>query len=117
MQFHEVTFDGAKPVDGYGPGFFRVDGTVLQSGILLTADKVQSWGGFDDLAPLIALAGQVDVLFVGTGANIAHAPKDLTNRLQDLGVGVEVMASDTACRTYNVILAEGRRIALAALPV
>ena len=117
MQFHEVNFDGAKPVDGYGPGFFRVGGTVIQGGILLTADKVQSWGGYDDLAPLIALAGKVDVLFVGTGADIAYAPKALTLKLQELGIGVEVMASDTACRTYNVILAEGRRIALAALPV
>ncbi|MBV6638320.1 MAG: Mth938-like domain-containing protein, partial [Mameliella sp.] len=50
-------------------------------------------------------------------AETAHLPKDLRNRLEEAGLGVEAMNSPSACRTYNVLLSEGRRVALAALPV
>ncbi|MDA5093878.1 Mth938-like domain-containing protein [Aliiroseovarius sp. KMU-50] len=116
MQFHEVTFEGATPVDGYGPGFFRIADQVTRGPILLTAEKLISWDG-EDAAPLEALAGEIDVLFFGTGADTAYAPKAVREALEAKGVGVEPMATPAACRTYNVLLAEGRRIALAALPV
>ncbi len=116
MEFHEVTFSGATPVDGYGPGFFRVDGDITNGPILLTAERLLPWDGKDP-APILALAGQIDVLFYGSGAETAHAPKALREALEEKGVGVEPMATPAACRTYNVLLAEGRRIALAALPV
>ncbi|MCK8464763.1 Mth938-like domain-containing protein [Aliiroseovarius sp. S1339] len=117
MEFHEVKYNNAQPVDGYGPGFFRVADEVIQGGVLVTADAAIKWGGPDELAPLLALAGKVDVLLYGTGADPAHLPADLQEALEEVGVAVEAMASAPACRTYNVLLAEGRRIALAALPV
>lgn len=117
MQFHEVTFDNAQPVDSYGPGFFRVAGDVIKGAVLVTEDSAISWGGPDDLAPILALAGKIDVLLYGTGADPAHPPAALREALEDVGIGVEPMASAPACRTYNVLIAEGRRIALAALPV
>lgn len=116
MQFHEVSFEGATPVDGYGPGFFRIADEAIPGPILLTAERLLSWDGTDS-APLIALAGKIDVLFFGTGADTAYAPKPLREALEAVGIGVEPMATPAACRTYNVLLAEGRRIALAALPV
>ena len=64
-----------------------------------------------------ALAGKIDVLFLGMGADIAHAPKAFRAELEAAGIGVEVMSSPAACRTYNVLLAEGRLIAAALLPV
>ncbi|MFC4215338.1 Mth938-like domain-containing protein [Pseudophaeobacter arcticus] len=117
MQLNEVTFTEARPVDGYGPGFFRVGGEVHDGALLITATGLSAWGGYDDDAGLLALAGQVDVLFIGTGAEIAHIPAELRNRLEGAGLGVEVMNSPAACRTYNVLLSEGRRVALAVLPV
>ena len=118
MKLVEVIFEaGAKPVDGYGPGFFRVAGQVFQGPVLVTAQAVRGWGGLADIAPLEALAGQIDVLFLGMGAEIAHAPGPLRQRLEGVGIGVEVMASPTAARSYNVLLSEGRRIAVALLPV
>ncbi len=54
---------------------------------------------------------------MGTGVEIAHIPKDLRRDLEAAGIGVEVMNSPAACRTYNVLVAEGRRVALAALVV
>ncbi len=116
MQFHPVQFEGATPVDGYGPGFFRIGGEVTQGPILLTAEVLISWDGADP-APLVALSDKIDVLFFGTGAEVAYAPKPLRDAFDAKGIGLEAMATPAACRTYNVLLAEGRRIALAALPV
>ena len=117
MQMTEISFAGATPIDGYGPGFFRVAGEVMQGAILVTVQSARGWGGFEDTQPLLDLAQEVDVIFIGTGAETAHPPAHLRDRLQEAGIGVETMASPAACRTYNVLLSEGRRVALAALPV
>ncbi|MGB7242383.1 MAG: Mth938-like domain-containing protein [Sulfitobacter sp.] len=117
MQLNEITYTDAKPDEGYGPGFFRIGGQVIQGAVLTGPTGTQSWGGYDDAATLLALAGQIDVLFVGTGAEVAHIPQDLRGQLEDANIGAEVMASPAACRTYNVLLSEGRRIALAMIPV
>lgn len=117
MQFHEVRYDSAQPVDSYGPGFFRVAGKVIDGPVLVTADTATAWGGLEDIATLTALKGQIDVLFLGMGAEIAYPPAPLREALEEAGIGIEMMASAQACRTYNVLIAEGRRIALAALPV
>ncbi|MCE8511151.1 Mth938-like domain-containing protein [Ruegeria pomeroyi] len=117
MRLTEVTYSGARPVDGYGPGFFRIGGEVHQGALLTGPDGPAPWIGYQDTAPLLALAGQVDVLFIGTGAEVAHIPQALRQSLEQAGLGVEAMTSPAACRTYNVLLGEGRRIALAALPV
>ncbi|MEM6564233.1 MAG: Mth938-like domain-containing protein [Pseudomonadota bacterium] len=117
MRLNEITYTDAKPVDGYGPGFFRIGGDVIEGAIVVSAHGVRTWGGYEDRDPLIALASAADVLFIGTGAEISHLPDDLLRDLERTGLGVEVMASPAACRTYNVLLSEGRRIALALLPV
>ena len=117
MRLNEVTYTNAVPVDGYGPGFFRVGDKPILAPICLSPMGTQVWGGLDDADMLIALAGQVDVLFIGTGAEIAHLPMPLRQSLESEGIGVEVMNSPAACRTYNVLLSEGRRVAVAALPV
>jgi uncharacterized protein len=57
------------------------------------------------------------VVFIGTGAEIAHIPNRLRAELEAAGLGVESMNSPAACRTYNVLLSEGRRVAAAVLPV
>ncbi|ASM71867.1 MULTISPECIES: Mth938-like domain-containing protein [Roseobacteraceae] len=117
MRLNEVTYNDAKPVEGYGPGFFRIGGEVFQGAVLTGPDGTQIWDGYDAPEALLALAGRIDVLFMGTGAEIAHIPTGLRTQLEEAGVGVEVMASPAAARTYNVLLSEGRRIALAMLPV
>lgn len=117
MRLNEITFTDAKPVEGYGPGFFRVGGEVVHGPMIIGPEGPHSWDGYSDADALLALAGTVDVVFVGTGAEIAHLPSDLRATLEEAGLGVEVMASPAACRTYNVLLSEGRRIALALIPV
>ena len=96
-----------------GMGFFRVAGEVHHGDMLIFPDRVLPWGGYDDLTALTAHAGSIDVLFVGTGAEIAHIPAKMRDALEAAGLGVEQMATPAACRTYNVLLSEGRRIGAA----
>lgn len=110
-------FGGQNAVDSYGPGFFRISGKVFHGAVIVQAERVTAWAGLDDADALQALAGQVDVLFLGTGAQMAHAPRALTALLEAAGVRVEAMTSPTAARTYNVTLSEGRRVACALIPV
>lgn len=117
MRLNEISYTDASPVEGYGPGFFRVGGQVVEGPVLTGPAGTGSWGGYDDLPPLLALADHIDVLFLGTGAEIAHPPAPFRTALEDAGIGIEVMASAAAARTYNVLLSEGRRIALAMIPV
>ncbi|SIS91347.1 Uncharacterized conserved protein, contains Mth938-like domain [Roseivivax lentus] len=117
MRLNEITFTDAQPVDGYGPGFFRIAGEAIEGPLCLSHRGTAAWGGLEDAERLLDLADDIDVLFVGTGPEIMHLPKDLHHRLEAAGIGVEVMASPSACRTYNVLLSEGRRVALAVLPV
>ncbi|KAF0674817.1 Mth938-like domain-containing protein [Profundibacterium mesophilum] len=118
MRLNEVNFENGLPVEGYGPGFFRVGGQLIHGDCLILPGGVQDWGGYDDAAPLLAARGKIDVLFMGTGAEIAHLPASLRAKLEEAGLGIEAMSSPAACRTYNVLLSEGRRVgaALRALP-
>ncbi|MEY4698036.1 MAG: hypothetical protein RIT14_2464 [Pseudomonadota bacterium] len=117
MRLTEISYGTAQPIAGYGPGFFRVGTHVLQGACLVTPWDAGPWGGLADRATPLAMAGRIDVLLLGMGAEIAHAPKDFVAELEAAGIGVEAMASPAACRTYNVLLGEGRRIAAALLPV
>ncbi len=117
MRLSEIDFGAARPVEGYGPDFFRIGGAAHPAPLLIVPGAVRDWGGYADADALLALAGQVDVILIGTGGEIAHIPVDLRNRLEDAGLGVEAMDSPAACRTYNVLLSEQRRVALAVLPV
>lgn len=117
MELNEIDYGKARPIDGYGPGFFRIDGKVIDGPVLVTADQVAPWAGYQDHGGALALVGQIDVLFVGTGAEMAYIPADFRAALDAAGIGVEPMATPAACRTYNVLLSEGRRVAAALLPV
>lgn len=117
MRLTEINYDTAPPIDSYGPGFFRISGEVVHGAVLLLPTERFTWGGFDDIDTILSRAKLVDVLFIGTGPEIAHIPAALRDALDEAEVGVELMATPTACRTYNVLLSEGRRIGAALIPV
>jgi uncharacterized protein len=117
MRLTEITYGAALAIEGYGPGFFRVGTHVLRGPSLVTPWDAGPWGGLEDMATPLALAGRIDVLLLGLGAEVAIVPRALREALEAAGIGVEPMNSPAACRTYNVLLGEGRRIAAALLPV
>ena len=117
MRLNEINYTNAEPVDGYGPGFFRVGGVVWKGPVITGPAGTSAWKGMEDIEPLLGLSGQIDVLFLGTGAEIVPIQSEPKTKLEEAGLGVEVMSSPSAARTYNVLLSEGRRVALALLPV
>ncbi len=117
MPLTEITYGTAQAIEGYGPGFFRVGGHVLRGALLVTPWEAGPWGGLSDAEAILALRDKIDVVLLGMGRDIAHAPPELRSALEEAGLGVEVMSSPAAARTYNVLLSEGRRIVAALLPV
>lgn len=117
MRLIEVSYGAAQAIEGYGPGFFRVGTHLLRGASLVTPWDAGGWGGLEDSAAPLALVGRIDVLLLGLGASIAPVPRCFRDALEAAGIGVEPMSSPAACRTYNVLLGEGRRIAAALLPV
>lgn len=107
-------------IDGYGPGSFKVAGGEVQGSMLIRAEHFGPWPVADattmddaGTAPLLALSSEVDILLVGTGPKLLHLAPPTRRALREAGLGVEVMTTPAACRTYNVLVAEGRRVAAA----
>ncbi len=94
--------------------------SVHRGPLALVPEGVVPWDGLPDLGPFLERAASFDVLLVGMGAEMAPPPAgfaEMRTRLEAAGAGTEIMATPSACRTYNVLLAEGRRVAAALMPV
>lgn len=114
---------GRQVIESYGPRGFRVSGLAYQGSILVFPDKVESWMAaimaevnFASLKPLLDHGG-VEILLLGCGKSIARLPEELRQALRRQGIVVDAMDTGAACRTYNVLLAEERRVAAALLAV
>lgn len=119
MRTYEVDYAGRLPIDGYAPGAFRVAGDVHRGPLALLPSGIVEWAGPPDFGALAERAASFDVLLVGTGVSLAPLDgwKEARAGLEAAGVGVELMSTPSACRTYNVLLAEGRRVAAALIPI
>lgn len=117
MRLNEISYGTSVPINGYGPGFFRIGANVVKGSVLLTPHELCAWGGFGDAQTILARAAMLDVVLLGTGEALSHIPDALRRQLEDADLGVELMATPTACRTYNVLLSEGRRIGAALLAI
>jgi uncharacterized protein len=118
VKFHLST-TGGNVVTGLGPGWVRIGTTEYRENLVVTPDAVATgWAaaGFDalaesDFAPLAE--GRPDVVLLGTGSSIRFPHPRLSRALVDAGIGLEVMDTAAACRTYNILAAEGRKVAAA----
>jgi len=80
----------------------------------------RQYGGGDrrpSLQPVFAEADALDLLVVGSGSTLWQMPETMRRRLRELRVGLDIMLTSTAVRTYNILLAERRRIAAALIAV
>lgn len=113
-----------KVIQGYGDGGFRISGDRHEGAVLLFPGRVLSWGVADlagllpeHLAPVAEELPKVEILLLGTGARMILPPAELRRHCRALGIALEAMDTGAACRTYNVLLAEERRLAAALFPV
>jgi uncharacterized protein len=117
---------GKQVIDAYGDGGFRVSGTRVEGSVIVYPDQRSAWPPVTlaevTLASLSEVAaagkaGRVELLLLGTGVRMAQIDRGLRQELRAAGVVVEVMDTGAACRTYNVLLAEGRKVAAALIAV
>jgi uncharacterized protein len=73
--------------------------------------------GAEGLARIISAKDDLDVVLFGMGADIAALPSEVKTSLEEAGLGYEIMSTPSACRTYNVLLTEDRRVGAVLTPV
>ena len=119
MKFERETTAGRNVFTAYGEGWVEVAGRRLAGSVVVAGDRVQEgWAaaGVDGLAAgeTAALVDwKPEILLLGTGAKFRFPDPSALAPLYRAGVGVEVMDTRAACRTYNILLAEGRRVVAA----
>jgi uncharacterized protein len=110
-------------VQAFTPRGFMVDGNEYR-GLVLTPERAGEWTApalaeltSEHLAPILALHPAPEFLILGTGARIAFPPLALTRSLEQHGIGLEVMDSRAAARTWGMLRGEERWIAAALMPL
>ena len=115
---------GHQVIQAYGGGGFRITGARHEGAVLVLPEKTLSWPlaapPAIDAESLVALrdteAG-VELLLIGTGARMARIEAELRRTVKSWGIVLDAMDTGAACRTYNVLMLEERRVAAALLPV
>lgn len=115
----------APSIDAYGEGGFRLDGERREGSLLIVGDQAQPWPvaslaelSVEALKPVFdAGRAEVEFLLLGLGPRNALPPRAIREALLAAGMGLEFMDTPSAARLYNVLTAEGRRVAAALIAV
>ena len=109
---------GRSVVQSYGAGRFRISGTVYEGSVILLVDAVHPWPEGDrgapsiaGLAPVLDADPAVEILLLGTGAAMRPPDPALRAALRERGIVVDAMDTGAACRTFNLLAGEDRRVA------
>jgi uncharacterized protein len=107
-------------IEGYGDGRFRISGQDHEGSVLVFPDRTLAWPvttmsalTLDSLAPVLAAEPAVEILLIGCGARLEQLPSSLRQALRDNGIACDSMDTGAGCRTYNILLADSRRVAAA----
>ena len=118
MKLHASTPSAANTITAYGDDYVMVNGARRDSSVVVTASEVKAWSATDfehlneqDFAALAELGA--DIVLFGTGERQRFPHPRLTAALGAKRIGLEVMDLKAACRTYNILVAEERKVALA----
>ena len=112
------------PINAYGGGGFRFGEMSHRGSLLILPSGIYGWPpeSSDELVPdvfsrVFSQAKEIDFLLLGTGARRLIPPPELAQAFLEAGVGLEIMDTGAACRTFNVLLDEARAVAAALLAV
>jgi uncharacterized protein len=124
----ERSQDGFVPgrhlIDAYGNGGFRFADMSHRGSILALPSGIHAWPvntvselTLESLAPIFREGDALELLLLGTGLDIAAIPERLRQRFRDHRIGLDVMQTGAAARTYNILLAENRKVGAALIAV
>ena len=120
MKLHASAPGGVHVVTAYGADYVSVNGVRYEDSIVVLPERVAPWQGRsfeqlgqDDFAFLATL--QAEIVLLGTGARQRFPHPRLSAPLAQARIGLEVMDLQAACRTYNILVAEERKVAAALL--
>ncbi len=119
MKLHLDRFEGLNAFTGYGDGYVSINGRDVATGVVVFPDRlIEPW----DVPEVTALtettldflaAMPLEIVLLGTGPTMQFVHPRFYRALSAARIGVEVMGTPAACRTYNILLAEGRKVAAA----
>ena len=119
MELTAVNPAGRQVIERYAASGFRISGAIYRGAVLVFPDRTVPWPNpaltMESLAPVLEHGG-VELLLLGLGRRMVPVAASLRSGLKAGGVVLEAMDTGAACRTYNVLLAEERRVAAALLP-
>ena len=112
------------PIDAYGSGGFRFAGMSHRGSLLSLPSGIWAWPvavpeelAGSNLAPVFAEAEAIELFVLGCGPDLWSLPEALRWRFRDYRIGLEVMATGAAVRTYNILIGENRRVAAGLIAV
>jgi uncharacterized protein len=115
---------GRPLINSYGGGGFRIGGVRYEGSVIVLRERVAAWPVADlgsvfveGLAAVVEAEPAVEVLLLGCGESAGPLPQALREALKREGIAVEAMDTGAACRTFNVLLHEDRRVAAALIAV
>ncbi|SEL23574.1 Uncharacterized conserved protein, contains Mth938-like domain [Nitrosovibrio tenuis] len=121
LKLHLSAYSGQNMFTGYGTGYVMVNQVRYENNLIVLPDRIiEDWDveSFERLAPEhfdFLLSLQPEMVLFGTGATLRFPHPKLTRMLIESHIGIEVMDTSAACRTYNILTDEGRRVAAALL--
>ena len=120
MKLHASRPSGVNTITAYGEGYVMVNGERRSSHVVILPDRIENWPvkDFDSLSAedfTFLKSLKAEIVLLGTGARQRFPHPRLTAELAQAGIGLEVMDLQAACRTYNILVAEERKVAAALL--
>ncbi len=111
-----------KIIQSYRSGHFKISGELYSGSVLVAPHYATEWTRegaltLKDFQPLIEVADSIDIVLLGTGTRIEFLNPILKQALRESGLHVEPMDTGAACRTYNVLMSEARRVVAALMPL
>lgn len=116
MRFTEDSTSGINLIRAYGKGELRVNEQVYRGGVILSAATIIADANVQNLDDLLAmdlsraLASEPELVLMGTGARQIFPAPSYGAQFLHAGIGFEVMDTSAACRTFNVLVGEQRRV-------
>jgi len=116
--------EGRQVIQGYGDGRFRIAGTIHAGSVIVFAEQTLAWPvttyeqiTAESLRMVADRAAGLDLLIVGLGPQFRAPIASVSRDLMAIGIAVEFMDTGAACRTFNLLLGDGRPVAAALIAV